>query len=104
MWIWSPDWWNTLEGILAALDPLTQLLEQVQSDSMTLGRAVEMVLPILDGIPRDVKNFAPGDVTAATKRIAERRLLLVHHEAVMANSFNHRYRGRKIPEEDRSAL
>ncbi len=103
MWIWATDWWNTLEGIHKAFEPLQSLIEVLQSDKVSLGRAVEFLLPVLKQLPESVKLFAPGDFAAASRLINERSALFFRAEAVIANIFHHRCRGAALPAELRSA-
>ena len=103
MWIWATDWWNTLEGVHLAFEPLKLLIETLQADSVSLGRAIELLIPVLKQVPESIKCFAPGDFAAASRLVTERNALFFRAEAVVANIFHHRCRGAGLPAEVRSA-
>ena len=72
MWIWEMDWWSTLEGIHVAVSPVQELLEKVQADGVSLGRAVESLHEMLDKIAPAVRRIAPGDAVRAAAIVAQR--------------------------------
>ena len=72
MWIWEMDWWSTLEGIHVAVSPVQELLEKVQADGVSLGRAVESLHGMLDKIAPAVRRIAPGDAVRAAAIVALR--------------------------------
>ena len=76
--------WATLEGIHAALDPLNKLIKVLQADAVSLGRAVELLIPVFKALPESVKAFPPGDYSVSVRLIAERYSLFFHAEAVLA--------------------
>lgn len=94
MWVWAHDWWNTLEGVHKALEPLQDIITIIQSDGMILARAVELVVPVLEKIPLDVKDVAPGDFAAAKKLVSDRKPLILRTEGLVANIFHHQCRGK----------
>ena len=50
MWVWAQEWWATTEGLHNSLNPFQKFLEAVQSDGLSLGCAVDLVLPVLNGV------------------------------------------------------
>ena len=74
----------------------------MQGDGMSLGRAVEIVVPILENVSSAVQKFAPGDVAKVSGLVAERRPQLVHPAAALANIFDHNCRGAVLSSAERS--
>ena len=51
VWLWDPDWWDTVKSLHSTLEPLCALITSLESDAVSLGKAVELVLPELERVP-----------------------------------------------------
>ena len=102
MWIWEMDWWSTLEGIHVAVSPVQELLEKVQADGVSLGRAVESLHEMLDKIAPAVRRIAPGDAVRAAAIVAQRGPQFFSPYSSLGQYFHRRCRGACLHEELRS--
>ena len=76
--VWALDWWDTVEKIHRLLLPTrvqSLAIARFEDDTCSLAEGVEIILPILQALPDQIKSFAPGEVKASLATVRDREEL-----------------------------
>ena len=74
----------------------------MEGDSITLGNAAHIAIPVLNALLPKLKSFAPGDVRSAKPMVEQRHGMLLCTPVLIAYLMHHRYRGRLLSNEERA--